>query len=451
MPVPSKKHTVNDFRRSDFSDFGGPVRLRRPVCLLSGRLVAEGTFQIAIEPVESGEAFASKTGVELDKCQLSTRMFALDPRPDDDVVLREAMSGLPLVVRRGEDVIVCFDVAATRAYYISDSKRPIYTYIPGFNIHKVPAGIRRPLSNMLKSLQAPPDVDVVEKYAKLPLTSFEAIAMFIDGLLGGAAETGRPFHWPAGKRAAFVALHDVDTGGLLRRRQRDGLFMLEEKHQIKSTWFVPTGLLRQDRSVLDFLVQSGHEVGWHGHNHDHRLPFKPFADQRVQILKKSYFASPDNYPAGMRTPRLLKSRYLYELLERECPALRYDTSVLHGIVPYYLWLNGRPSTILEIPTTVPTDILVYNQLRGVPAAARAEAILAAQISRTNRLLDAGGLISIVTHPETDLSERPDFLQVYDEYLAFIRSQPDVWFTTAGELYKYWTLSDVPRSQVDEPA
>jgi hypothetical protein len=61
-----------------------------------------------------------------------------------------------------------------------------------------------------------------------------------------------------------------------------------------------------------------------------------------------------------------------------------------------------------------------------------------QIARTKHLLEIGGLISIVTHPEKDLTERPELLDVYDRYLAFVRSCPNVWFATAGEVFTHWT-------------
>ena len=201
---------------------------------------------------------------------------------------------------------------------------------------------------------------------------------------------------------------------------------------------MPTALLNKNARAIEFLLESGNEVGWHDHNHDHRLPFKPFADRRVEILRKSCLGRPENYPTGMRTPKLLKSNHLYKLLDRSCPALCYDTSFLRGIVPYNLWLNGRESNILEIPTTVPTDILVYNQLRGLQPSRRSEAILTAQIARTEKLIEAGGLVSIVTHPEKDLTEQPELLNVYDQYLSFISKRKEIWFTTAGELFRYWT-------------
>ncbi len=425
-------------RRTDFGDLGIPFRLRRPVWINSGKAVAEGEVRPVITSKALSHAFTQTTGVEPDECRLATRIFELDLQEQDEVVVRAAGTGLPLIVRRDNDVIVNFDVPATRASQLIDSPRPIYTYIPGFNIHKVPAGLRRRVSNLVKSIQAPRRQDPVSEYGRLPLTSFEFVLLLVDSILAdGRDRDTRLFQWPAGKRAVFISLHDVDTGGFLRRRDRDPLFRVEQKHQIRSTWFVPTGLLRGDIRDVDFLRDSGNEVGWHGHNHDHRLPFKPFADRRVQILKDHYLSGSDNYPCGMRTPRLLKSNYLYDLLDRNCPALCYDTSILRGIAPYNLWLNGRPSNILEIPTTVPTDILLYNQFHGIPRRRRIAAMLEAQILRTNKLIEIGALVSIVTHPEKDLSERPDFLDLYDQYLSYVRGRSDVWFTTAGELFKYW--------------
>jgi len=244
--------------------------------------------------------------------------------------------------------------------------------------------------------------------------------------------------WPRGKRAAFLSIHDVDTSGFLRRRQSDALFRLEQQHDIRSTWFIPTAILEGRKEAIDFLLQSGHEVGWHGYKHDHKLPFEPFAEQQVQNSKKSYLALPQSFPMGMRTPKLLKSNHLFDILDRSWPALSYDTSFRQGILPYYLWVNGRKSRILEIPTTVPTDIHLYNQSHHIRRSRKLETILEAQITRTKQLLEVGGIISIDTHPEKDLSERPGFLELYGEYLSYIKSCSDVWFTTAGELFKYWT-------------
>jgi peptidoglycan/xylan/chitin deacetylase (PgdA/CDA1 family) len=430
---------VNRLAASDLGDMGLPLRLSKPVRLNTPNGAALEVVRPEILSKALEERFAQIAGTASCDVMLSTRLFDLPARQGDEVLVRAGGHGAPMVVRRDGDVILNFDVQATQAVHVKDSKRPLYTYIPGFNIHSVPEGIRRPVSNLVEALHAPKQHDVTAAFSQLPLTGFDFTVLLVQTILGnGAAEPHRPFRWPGRRRAAFVALHDVDTDGFLKRREGDPLFRIEAKHGIRSTWFVPTAILNRDPNAVDFLLESGHEVGWHGHKHDHRDHVGTFALAAVHALATSRLGVGAKTPTGMRLPKLLKSNHLFELLDELCPNLGYDTSFLQGIVPYYIWLGGRPSRILEIPTTVPTDIVVYNRLQHLPRGRRAEAILDAQIARTERLIEAGALVSIVTHPEKALSERPDLLEVYDRYLSYIRSRPDIWFTTAGDLFKYWT-------------
>ena len=418
-------------------DLGLPIYLHQGIRVNSARVVAEGVFRPVITEKKLSEALTEITGMDSEEFTLPTKVFELDLREGDSVVLRALENGLPLMVYRNGEVIVNFDIQATQTFSFVDSKRPIYTYIPGFHIQMIPPFIRRPLSTFVHSVFSKKGGDIVRDYSNLPLTSFEFVILLLSKVLArNHICDARIFHWPSGKRAVFVSLHDVDTGGFLRRKERDSLFRLEQKHQIRSTWFVPTIHLK-GKETVDFLLQSGNEVGWHGYNHDHRLPFQPFTDQRVNLLKNSILSDPGNYPTGMRSPRLLVSNHLYDLLDRNCPALCYDTSFSRGIAPYYLWVNGRKKHILEIPITVPTAIGIYQRVQGLPRSRKFKAILDAQIARTKKLIDVSGIISIVTHPEMDLTERPEFLDVYDQYLSYIKSCPDIWFTTAGELFKYW--------------
>lgn len=414
---------------------GIPVRFPRPVLVNVARTTFDGLVRPFIHRPTLREQFTELVGCPSETFALPTRVFELKILDTDDVIVRDAGSGLPLIVARDDQIVVNFDIPATRAFQFEDSKRPLYTYVPGFDIHRVPEWFRRPVSNVVQSLRAGKRVNVVEKYRCLPLTSFECAVLLVMTVASDAV--GQVFDWPSGKRSVFLSFHDVDTPGFLQRKQQDPLFRVERKHEIRSCWFVPTKILRRNEGAVDFLQEAGHEVGWHGHKHDHRDHIGRYADIAVDALKRSRLNLAANFPTGMRAPRLLKSQYLFSQLERSCPMLRYDTSFLNGIAPYPLWLNGRPSTILEIPTTVPTDILLYNALHGEPKQ-REELMLEAQIARTEKLRTVGGLISIVTHPEKGLSERPDFLRVYDRYLAYIRSIPDMWFPTAGEFFKYWT-------------
>jgi hypothetical protein len=426
--------------RCNLVDLSIPIRLQRPVRPSSNCVVAEGLVRPIVIVPALADRFSENTGLQADSFQIATRMFAYDANESDEVLVRDGVTGRPLIIDRDGELIIAFDVHATQAFQVTDSKRPLYTYIPWFNIQKVPERLRRPISNAVMAMRSNGKRDPLPGYRALPLTNFEIVLMLLH-----AAASNRPgvplFQWPQGKRAAFVSLHDVDTDRFLQMKDRSPLLRLEQKHNIKSTWFVPTARLRANPRVLDFLLESGHEVGWHGHNHDHRDHVGRFAEIAAEALRQSWLNGQTAYPTGMRAPKLLKSQHLFTTLERSCQSLSYDTSFLNGIVPYHLWLHGRRSRILEIPTTVPTDIRVYNELSSVSRSKRPALMVEGQLARTNRLLEVGGLISIVTHPEKTLSERSDFLEVYDEYLSEIRKNPDIWFTTAGELCRYWTASE----------
>jgi peptidoglycan/xylan/chitin deacetylase (PgdA/CDA1 family) len=384
-------------------------------------------------------AFHEIAGASIGSVALDLTVFDLALAPADEIVVAAAGTGMPLVVRRGVDTIVNFDLHLTRECPVLDSKRPIYTYLPRFNIHSVPERIRRPISNFVESTRIRANGKAVGDYGRLPLTDFEAALILLRVASCDSGQDPAPIAaWPYAKRAMFVSLHDVDTDRLLTQGERNPLFRIEAKHNLKSTWFVPSYLSEKRVSALTFLSEAGHEVGWHGHKHDHRDHVPGFADEAVAGLLRSPIGGTSGRPIGMRLPKLLKSRYLFRRIEERCPTLKYDTSFVRGVLPYRLWLDGRESSILEIPTTVPTDIRLHNELHGVPNVKRADKILQSQVCRTEQLIKAGAVISIVTHPERTLSERPDLLDAYDQFLSYIQGRDDIWFAKAGELFSYWT-------------
>jgi hypothetical protein len=130
----------DNMRISDLSDLGLPICLPSPVRLNLGPVVAEGSIQAVFTSKKLSEEFANTSGASFENFSLSTRIFDFPLKQSDEVIVRTADRGLPLVVRRDRDTIVNFDIKATELFWFTDSPRPIYTYIPGFNIHAVPEG-----------------------------------------------------------------------------------------------------------------------------------------------------------------------------------------------------------------------------------------------------------------------------------------------------------------------
>ncbi len=270
-------------------EFGIPIRLSRPVRLSSDRTVAAGVVRPTVLSSCVRDRFTDMTGLAPETFTPALRILAYESADSDELLATDAISGLPLIVKRGNEILACFDVDATQVLTFTDSARPLYTYVPGFNIQRVPEGIRRPVSNAVQAFRSRTKSDAATTYGQLSLTDFEFIALLLWAAAAESVESARgAFDWPSGKRAVFVSLHDVDTNRLLRMKERSPLFSVEQKHKIKSTWFVPTALLNRAPHAADFLLESGNEVGWHGHNHDHRDHVGRFAEVAAQALRASW-------------------------------------------------------------------------------------------------------------------------------------------------------------------
>ena len=282
---------MTEVATGELVEFGIPIRLSRPVRLSSDRTVAAGVVRPTVLSSRVRDRFTDITGLAPETFTPALRMLAYESADSDELLATDAVSGLPLIVKRGNEIIACFDVDATQVLTFADSARPLYTYVPGFNIQRVPEGIRRPVSNVVQAFRTRTKSRRCHQLRRAPAHRFRVHCAAAVGRRGGRAAGARgAFEWPSGKRAVFVSLHDVDTRRLLRMKERSALFSVEQKHKIKSTWFVPTALLNRAPHAADFLLESGNEVGWHGHNHDHRDHVGRFAEVAAEALRSSWLS-----------------------------------------------------------------------------------------------------------------------------------------------------------------
>ena len=186
-------------KKTDFKELGLPLCLQRPVFINSGRIAAEMIARPIITKKKLREEFIEITQAETLEFPFSTRIFEFDLQESDQVIVREAESRLPLIVCRDNEIIVNFDIRAIQTFNFVDSKRPIYTYIPGFNIQIIPEVIRRSISNFVASLNSPRNKDLIGIYRRLPLTPFDLVILLLKKILemDHKSET-QVFQWPSG-------------------------------------------------------------------------------------------------------------------------------------------------------------------------------------------------------------------------------------------------------------
>lgn len=249
-----------------------------------------------------------------------------------------------------------------------------------------------------------------------------------------------PF-WPNGKSYACCLSHDLDTKECFLQPRLLNMFRsIDEDGGARAGWMVVTDNLGAGRPALDDLHAAGHEIGFHGTTHDHRLAFlSPVETAKrvaeVQQLIEAYGTS------GMRSPAYLRSPLLFRSIDG---ILQYDMSMhdsIEGVCrpsptnegcgschPFFLC----GTNVLELPTTVPEDW--QFDLRGITDVA---SILSTQLDRVARIKRRGGVASVLTHAEPPPTTKPFMVEAYRQLVSHLAADSSVWLTTPSAINQWW--------------
>ncbi|MCK4660428.1 MAG: hypothetical protein KAV82_12970 [Phycisphaerae bacterium] len=249
-----------------------------------------------------------------------------------------------------------------------------------------------------------------------------------------------PF-WPQGKQYAATLSHDIDTDYCFRFPELlEKVRALDEAAGIRSAWMVVEKLVDAGRKALDELYAGGHEIGFHGTEHDHKLAFLPPVAMAKRIARAGRLI--DAYgTTGFRSPSYLRTPGLYQALDG---VLEYDMSmhdVLEGFCRATLRHEGcstclpffiAGTDVLEIPTTVPED-WYFDSL----GCSNPREVLRKQLDSLALIKARGGIAGILTHPEPELATLPQWLGNYRELLGHIANDADAWVARPGEVNRHW--------------
>lgn len=238
----------------------------------------------------------------------------------------------------------------------------------------------------------------------------------LSGELVRLPEDKSTIRWPNESKSAALITHDVETAeGQTRIRE---LVAIEDRMGVKSCWNFVTDKYDVDVSLINFLRESGHEIGLHGMYHDGKL----FRSRKVfeRRLKRLREVSQNWGAWGFRSPSLL-----------------YDHSLLEGIdftwdssIP--AWDPFQPSpggcerycpfmlndVCVELPVTLWQDFTLFEELQMTDIDIwRRQAIA---------IHDRGGLINVIVHP--DYMTGNFSAGLYQELLEFLEQLDGVWIT-----------------------
>lgn len=278
-----------------------------------------------------------------------------------------------------------------------------------------------------------------------------------------------PVNWPAGMTSAAAFTFDVDAeSAVLWNAPENAARMsvishqaygplvgiprildLLDRHQIRSTFFVPGFTARRYPQTVRDIVAAGHEVAHHGNLHEQ--PSSLSREQEIEALDTGLEILADVAgvrPVGYRAP-------MWDL-SWETPALLaergflYDSSLMDADVPYELKIPDGAGSIVEIPIQWALDDWEqYCFLPGISGSglietpAKARELWRAEFAAMH---DSGGCWVLTNHPF--LSGRPSRARELDSLMREVVVAPGTWVASLAEVAKHIrSLSLAPRSIV----
>ena len=162
-------------------------------------------------------------------------------------------------------------------------------------------------------------------------------------------------------------------------------------------------------------MESGHEIGIHGYNHDGTLYYS-----EGRFLRRAAYINEAlrKYGAvGFRSPQVHRNLAWLQHLD-----ILYDASCF-DYDPYQPFPGGTGSIwpfmagkFVELPYTVPQDHTLFHVLKVRD--------ISIWKKKTKWLAENRGMILTLTHPDYLMSER--HLGFYEEYLSYLNEIPRAW-------------------------
>ena len=217
------------------------------------------------------------------------------------------------------------------------------------------------------------------------------------------------------------------------------LLDLFERLGIRATFFVPGWDVERDPDVVRAIRDSGHDMAGHGYLHEDFSQLSQDEQQEALALSESAFEQVlGQFPAGWRAPSGLMTAETRSILADR--GYRYDSSYCDDDLPYVA-KGPSGAQIAEIPVFQTASDSHYYRLRRSPYA-----VGRAWRGEFEAVYSEGGVFNLTLHPRGDFgSGREVRMRVVESFLRAVQRQPNVWWTTCGELAG-WTL-DQPDGRI----
>jgi peptidoglycan/xylan/chitin deacetylase (PgdA/CDA1 family) len=266
------------------------------------------------------------------------------------------------------------------------------------------------------------------------------------------ARVGRkltPKSWPNGARVAVCLSFDDDTEAPLLRDgttsptalsasdfgAESGTFRILkmlDHYQIPATFFVTAVDATLHPDMLPAILKSGrHEVGVHGWIHEFTPRLADGEEERLLDQAIAYLTkATGKRPVGYRAPSWAFSPVTLDLILKK--GFLYDSSLQALDEPYEIVSRGKQTGLVELAidwTLTETPYLGQNGRMPSPT-------LLYQLYKEefDGAYEEGTLFVLTLHPYLSGHRAP--MQHLDQFVAYMKSKPGVWFATGAQIAQY---------------
>lgn len=278
---------------------------------------------------------------------------------------------------------------------------------------------------------------------------------------------GRRSLWPDGMRSCVALAFDVDgptgnamlDGSIWRNpsfftlgsygpwRAVGYLLDLLAEYRIPTTFFVPAWVLETWPAQIKSIVDRGHEIGYHGYQHEAFWQLTRARQQEVMAQSLALFRQHLGLtPSGFRTPSGdWGDDTIAVLLDA---GVTWSSSMRGDDRPYFIEHEPSGRSLVEIPGRWELDdyaSLAYQRHPDFPAGLDRIAPYETTLDNWQREFDGshrdGLCITTLFHPK--VSGKPGRILLLERLLQHMRAADGVWFATCGEVAQWWRDQHAP--------
>ena len=266
-----------------------------------------------------------------------------------------------------------------------------------------------------------------------------------------------PKTWPNNARVAVCLSFDVDNESYLLAAGNTSATTLSaadfgaqeglprilgvlDKYNIPASFFIPAVSAILHPEMIPAIMKPGrHEIGVHGWIHENPPGLAAGEEERLMDQAIDYITkATGKRPVGYRAPAWAFSENTLGLIRKK--NFFYDSSLQAMDEPYEIVSNGEATGLVELGidwTLTETPYLGRTGTMPQP-----ELLYKLYRDEFDGAYDMRTTFVLTLHPHVTGHRAP--LKYFDQFVAYMKSKPGVWFATCEQIARYVKEQDAKR-------